>query len=314
MLGADDPGIFTGGHSAVITVFANLLAQPSGVGKDFELSDLGDNQLGPWVADQFDASGSPFSLLQRKYEAVINVEDGDEPKTVDTSAPIEPQSMLPVSIGGTATILTTFLYSYDQDDSGAYRSADEVLYRVDAAPEHGTLLLRGAEADSFTQADIDNGLVQYRENGDIATNDRFNFTVYDPAGNHTAVENFNIAILDTTELVVVTNGLLPVAVDDEAALFGRLGTVALDHQPGDLTYQLLSAPEHGMLTLNGALVTTFTQADIDYNHLGYRQNGDAADSDSFVFVVYDAAGHQTGPQAFHIGIVGASASPDLVLH
>ncbi|MCE7924866.1 MAG: T9SS C-terminal target domain-containing protein [Haliscomenobacteraceae bacterium CHB4] len=55
-------------------------------------------------------------------------------------------------------------------------------------------------------------------------------------------------------------------------------------------YTLLSLPQHGTLTLNGAplaLGGTFTQDDIDFNLLEYTHNGDVATADDFQFDVLD---------------------------
>src|SRR5439155_1061554 len=96
---------------------------------------------------------------------------------------------------GSATISHGFLWSFDIDNTtGAYGNPADITYTV-TAPAHGTLFDNGVAATSFTQADIDNGLVQYRENGDAATGDGFIFTVFDAAGDHTAMQTFNIAIV-----------------------------------------------------------------------------------------------------------------------
>ena len=84
---------------------------------------------------------------------------------------------LPVSIGGEGW-LEGRLGTVALDTQPAHMN-----YTVLTAPTHGSLLKNGEATTSFIQADIDNHLVQYRENGDAATSDGFTFTVSDAAGN-----------------------------------------------------------------------------------------------------------------------------------
>ncbi len=223
----------------------------------------------------------------------------------DNETLIEPKSTLPVASGGAATILPGFLLSFDIDDStGAFGNPEDITYTV-TAPAHGVIFVNGAPASSFTQADIDDGLVQYLNDGDGATSDGFTFTVSDPAG-HQITEGFNIAIVNTTAPVVDANAALPVSVGGTAMLMGRLDTVALGNQPGDLSYTVITAPAHGSLLDNGVAATSFTQTDIDDGLVQYVENGDNATSDSFTFTVSDAAGDHTALQTFNIAIAGAT--------
>src|SRR5439155_21294136 len=47
---------------------------------------------------------------------------------------------------------------------------------------------------TFTQAEIDDHRVEYRETGDVESSDSFIFHATDAAGDHTAATTFNIAI------------------------------------------------------------------------------------------------------------------------
>ena len=225
------------------------------------------------------------------------------PIKLDTTFPVEPQSTLPVSIGGTATISHSFLFSYDPDNSAA-----ELTYTVLGPPTHGTILVNGSAATSFTQADIDNGLVQYRENGDAASNDSFMFQVTDPAGNRVGPEPFKIAILNTAAPVIDANATLLASLAGTVIWTDALCTVALGNTPAQMTYTLLTPPTHGALLVSGAPAISFTQADIDNRIVGYLAKGDAATSDSFTFQVSDAAGDHTAVTTFNIAIQSAPPS------
>ncbi len=220
----------------------------------------------------------------------------------DATMLTEPKSTLPVASGGTATVSHAFLWSYDYNTGTTAISGNstDIVYTV-STPLHGVLLVDGAAANSFTQADVDNGRVQYRNSGDGAASDQFSFTVSDPSG-HQITEGFDIAVVDNTAPVVTGNYLLSVAAGDGAKLIDHLSTVALGDTPADMTYTVTSAPQHGVLLDNGVVVTSFTQADIDNGYVEYRENGDSATNDAFTFTVTDAAGQRTAPQTFNIAI------------
>jgi hypothetical protein len=223
----------------------------------------------------------------------------------DVSNPFEPQSMLPVATGGTATISNDFLWATDIDNT-----PEQLTYRVLNAPAHGTVLVNGIAASRFTEADIDNRRVQYRQNGDHATRDGFTFQVSDPAGNSTPVETFPIAILDTTGPAIENNNGIVATVAGDVLLFNSfLDTVALGSAPGQLRYAVLTAPVHGSIVVDGVATDRFTQADLDNYRVLYRQNGDAALSDSFTFQVTDAAGNRTAAASFNIAILPTAPDP-----
>jgi aspartate 1-decarboxylase len=225
-------------------------------------------------------------------------------RLTDTSPPVEPQSMLPVAIGGTATISHGFLWSEDPDNT-----AGQLTYTIIGKPAHGSIFDNGAAATSFTQADIDNGLVRYVENGDVARSDSFTFQVSDPSGNHTPTEAFNIAILDKNGSVVTGGGRLSVSVGAAVPILNpALDTVSLGNTPDQITYTLLLPPAHGTILDNGAAATSFSQADIDSHLVQYWQNGSPASGDGFIFQVSDAAGDRSAPQPFAIEIQGAPQS------
>ena len=252
-----------------------------------------------FVAWAFDISGSVV-------ESNLDNNSVSVPIIIDGSIPVEPQSTLPVAIGGAATISHGFLWSDDPDNTPG-----QLTYTIIDQPEHGTILDNGVSATSFTQADIDNGLVRYVENGVPVKSDSFTFQVADPAGNHTETETFNIAVLDRPGPVVTGGGKMSVPVNGAAPLLNpALDTVSLGNTPDQIGYTLLLPPEHGLILDNGAPATGFTQADIDSHRVQYVASGDGAMSDAFVFQATDAAGNHTAPQPFAIQIQGSS---DLVL-
>jgi hypothetical protein len=251
--------------------------------------------------DQINFSNSPVGVLVGSADVLGGVD------LTLTSSVIEPQSTLPVAIGGTATISHSFLWSYD---TNASVTTAELTYSVLTAPTYGTILDNGVAATSFTQADIDNGLVEYRENGDVASGDGFTFQVTDPAGNHTSIEPYTIAIVNTTAPVIDANVTLSASIGSAAMIWkDSLCTVALGSEPTQLRYTVLTAPAHGVLLVNDARETSFTQAEIDDHRVQYQSNGDAATGDSFTFQATDAAGDQTPITTFNIAVLDGSQGP-----
>jgi hypothetical protein len=207
----------------------------------------------------------------------------------DLSSPFEPKSMLPVAPGGIATISASFLWTTDPDNR-----PDQLTYSVLSAPTHGVVLASGGPAIRFTQADIDNNRVQYRQNGDGAARDSFTFQVSDPFGNTTPIETFQIGIVNTMVPVIENNFGTTTSLGGRVTIFNTaLDTVALGDTPEQVTYRVVGAPAHGTLLVDGAVATGFTQADIDDFRVEYQENGDRTTSDSFTFQASNAAGQAT---------------------
>jgi hypothetical protein len=280
-------------------------------GGNTDLADYGQtSDASDYLNSGVQGSSDPFNEFYGSgtQQSLTNV-DKEQLTTlgfnVNISSPFDPQSLLAVALGSGATISHDFLSSEDPNAVPADR-----IYSVVTGPSYGTLLLNGAPTTKFTQADIDNGLVSYVQNGGPAPCDGFTFQLSDVAGNANSIEGFRIAILQTTNLVAVA-APLSVNIGGAAPISGgSLDIVALGQRPADITYTVITAPTHGMLIANGAVAgsfTQFTQADIDNGLVGYRENGDPATSDSFTFMITDHAGRRSSAETFDIAISGGLA-------
>jgi hypothetical protein len=108
----------------------------------------------------------------------------------DTQAPtITNDNPLAIAVGATLTITPSLLSATDNVSSGA-----SLHYTVTASPTHGVLMMNGSSTTSFTQADINNGLVSYHETASGVASDAFSFKVTDAAGNATGTALFQISI------------------------------------------------------------------------------------------------------------------------
>jgi hypothetical protein len=122
--------------------------------------------------------------------------------TLDKTGPVVMGGgKLAVPAGGVAPLLNPAL-----DTVSLGNTPDQIAYTLLLPPEHGIILDNGVPATGFTQADIDNHLVQYVAKGDGASSDSFVFQASDAAGNHSAPQPFAIQIQGSSDLVLSSGG------------------------------------------------------------------------------------------------------------
>lgn len=213
------------------------------------------------------------------------------------------------------TLSSDYLLCADVD----VRSGDEGdhadIHYVSTDPMFGSLYVRGQLTTTFTQADIDAQAVTYLTPWQSAI-DNITLTATDPYG-QSAIINFSIVTIPSENDVpgpwVVTNTTLSVATGGQTELAGALATVDYNTLPQNMIYTVLTGPTHGQLFSQGRPVTSFSQADIDKHLVTYRENGDAADSDSFTFTATRVGDVVSDTQTFNIDIapptVGQPAPP-----
>jgi hypothetical protein len=159
---------------------------------------------------------------------------------------------LSIEAGATKTITSSLLSA-----AGNVGSDAELQFTVTTAPADGTLLLNGVATTSFTQADIDNGLLSYQETaGGSATSDSFHFTVTD--GITTAAGSLQIAINEPPVVTIPSTVLSANAGETlpASSLFS-----ATDANGDTLTYTLYDdspGASSGHFVVNGTVVPADT--------------------------------------------------------
>jgi VCBS repeat-containing protein len=141
------------------------------------------------------------------YEVDVRVTDGgglfatqsivvtvtDDP----SEAPVvQNASMTVVEGAANAPIGSGQLYSSDQDTGVAL-----LVYTVSTAPAHGSLSKGGnalGAGGTFTQSEVNNGLIKYSHNGDEVTTDGFTFSVSDGT-NTVAGQSFLISVTNVND-------------------------------------------------------------------------------------------------------------------
>ena len=94
--------------------------------------------------------------------------------------------------GGASAIDAAALAATDVDNTSA-----QLVYTVGALPTSGTLVVNGVPLTTngtFTQADVDSGLLIYQNTGSGAASDGFTFTISDGAGGSVGPAAFSITI------------------------------------------------------------------------------------------------------------------------
>ncbi|MDH4152735.1 MAG: tandem-95 repeat protein, partial [Nitrospira sp.] len=196
---------------------------------------------------------------------------------------------LTVDEGATGTVITTaMLNEGDPDDSGA-----GLTYTLTAVPSNGTMRLNGTALgvnDTFTQTDIDAGIVTYDHNGSETVSDSFSFSLADGGedGATAATGTFNITVNPVNDLPIISNltgdslgytegdGAVVIeqngdalVADVDSANFDT-GTLTVSFQTGsDSAEDVLGIPNQGTgagqigvsgsnITYGGTVIGTFT--------------------------------------------------------
>lgn len=240
----------------------------------------------------------------------INVTPVSDPPVLVTN------NVMTLNEGASQNLSNGLLRTTDVDTPAA-----QVVYTLStgAAPAYGSLVRNGttlAAGDTFSQDDIDRGLVRYFHNGSETTLDSFTFTVNDGGAQPTTAQ-FNIRVNSINDNPVLAVRQ-PLTVTE--GLSGTISSTLLqvtdpDNTALQLRYTVTNLPTSGSVRLNGSNLSvgqTFTQNDVNLNRVTYRHNGSETASDSFTFTVSDGAGGNIGSTVFSIGVIPVNDPPQVV--
>jgi hypothetical protein len=180
--------------------------------------------------------------------------------TVTNSAPtVATNTGTTLAGGATTTITNAMLNSTDSDNT-----ASSLIYTVTDSVDRGTLF-RDADSDSiidagetlslsstFTQGDINSGLIKYTHDGSITTSDVFSFTVNDRfASTSSANFNLTITVSNNTPTLGATG---PFAFDENISAGTSVVTMSgADVDVGQtLTYSIQSGNTGSMFAINSS--------------------------------------------------------------
>jgi subtilisin-like proprotein convertase family protein len=172
-----------------------LLYRPEGKLSDFS----GESTQGTWklkIEDLVNNSGGKILELNVEFCATKEVKN-----------PVIEKNIQLLANPNDRHILTNQLLSVSDIDN----SADQLTYTVVVAPTSGELFLNGqliGVGAKFTQADIDNGRLEYKSTATANTTDAFKFVVTDGAGGWISITTFNIDVNEANPTATTDPSLL----------------------------------------------------------------------------------------------------------
>ncbi|MEZ6135354.1 MAG: LamG-like jellyroll fold domain-containing protein [Pirellulaceae bacterium] len=166
---------------------------------------------GAYIDNYATGIGGP-AYLEFTADHQVTISNSNQSPTIATNTG---DTVLEGSLGNVIT--TAMLNEGDPDDSGA-----ELTYTVTANVANGTLRLNGAVIglnDTFTQADIDAGLVTYDHDGSETTTDSFGFSLADGGenGSTPATGTFNFTVTSVNDAPVLSPYTPTFATNEDAA-------------------------------------------------------------------------------------------------
>jgi hypothetical protein len=236
-------------------------------------------------------------------------------QAVNDAPQIVSNHLLGLSEGSSRTIGQTFLQLSDADNTYT-----ELVYYITQLPAYGALILGGTSldiADTFTQEDINNGLLSYQHNGAETVSDQFTFTISDGiASLPETVFQISISANNDTPILVLNTGLSLEEGTQQSIGSDILMVTDSDNTASELTYILSQMPEHGSLMNNHVLITDnrFTQQDILDQRITYTHDGSENVSDGFTFEVHDTLGASLNSTNFSIIIQPINDPPQLTIN
>ena len=219
---------------------------------------------------------------------------------------LPPSQQLVTGVGSNPDLTSNFLQVTDANS--ANYTPSQLVYTITSAPSDGYLLKGGSIVSSFTQADINNRLVEYQENGTVASSDSFSYFVSDPAGNRSAPATFNITINappTATHPVLDTDTALSVGQGQTALITStNLHVTDSGLNSWQIIYTVTGGAAHGQILADGInVVHTFTQQQVDLGLISYQNTGNVSGPDNLTFTVSDNVGGTIGQSTFGINVI-----------
>ena len=141
----------------------------------------------------------------------------------------------------------------------------------------------------FLQEDLESHKIMYTHTSKEDTHeDSFKFTVVN-GQNHNRNGIFKILITPVDRILPMLVKNIPLTVvQDESSIITKdhLHILDPDTPPMNLTYIMVESPQYGVLLSQGAVVTQFTQYEVDSGLVRYKNGGsNEAGVDYFLFTI-----------------------------
>ncbi len=170
---------------------------------------------------------------------------------------------LTLNEGANSAISNSLLAVTDPDNT-----SDQLTFTISTIPTNGNLQRNGvtlAVNNTFTQADINSGLLSYIHNGGETISDSFSFTVADGAGGNINVTSFVITVNPVDDAPTVLNPItdVNVAEDAENSVINLSNVFTdIDNDPTSIVKSVFANDNPGLVTatiVNNQLTLDYRQ-------------------------------------------------------
>jgi hypothetical protein len=228
--------------------------------------------------------------------------------TTDHTPPtiVAPSQQLVTGVGSAPNLISAYLSVTDANS--AHYTPAQLTYTIVSAPSHGYIVKGGSIVSSFTQADINNGLIEYQENGTVASSDSVTYYVSDPAGNRTVNTAFSVTINtlpESTHPTLDTDSTLSVGQGQTALITdSNLHVTDSGLSSWRIIYTVTGGDTHGQILADGiSIVHSFTQQQVDLGLISYQNTGNLSGPDNLTFTVSDSEGGTIGQNTLGINVI-----------
>jgi hypothetical protein len=230
-----------------------------------------------------------------------------------TSPGVHPTLATPVTLtaaqGVNVPITSTNLSATETNYTPA-----QLKYTITTQPNDGVVYDNSVQvvgAGTFSQADINAGLVTYLAPPGAPTTDSFAFSVADPLGNATT-GTLPVSTPAPGAIVLSTPVGISVALGKSVAITStNLSFTSTPYTTAENKYYVTTLPAHGTITDGGVVMSVnngFSQADVNAGLVVYTSTGTAAGTDSLGFNAENPAGSSTAG-TLPITITGDTTPP-----
>ncbi|KAF2353074.1 hypothetical protein FHG87_016171 [Trinorchestia longiramus] len=174
------------------------------------------------------------------------------------------------------------LYTSDLDSSPEY-----IVYQIMSGPDNGKLMINSNSSSglSFTQSDIASDLVTYSHDGSNSSTTKFFFQVSD-GGHSPKYSPFTFHVKPLT-LELINHTIIRIMQAATVSRITNLNLAVKSNAVGvDIHFNITGHPKFGKLFINGRMVSTFTQEDVDRGDLMYLQSDMSSNRDAFSVVAW----------------------------
>ncbi len=208
--------------------------------------------------------------------------------------------------GGSSNVLGDANLDFNDDE----QATTAITYTLTSVTVNGTLFNNGSAlgvGGTFTQADIDAGLVSYTHNGSATTTDSFDFNVSDGAGGLVTGQSFAVAITSQNGTPVITSdGGGATATVNVAENLTAVTTVAATDDAPSLAYSIVGGSDAAKFDINAT-----TGALKFINAPDFEKPGDTDHNNSYVVTVRASDGTLFDEQTLTVNVTDVHHFIDL---